>query len=36
MHPITAEFDARKYFEVYLEGYSDGYAMTCQKEIWFV
>lgn len=36
MHPITAEFDARKYFKVYTEGYGDGYAMTCQKEIWFV
>lgn len=36
MHPITTEFDARKYFQVYTEGYGDGYAMTCQKEICFV
>lgn len=36
MHPITTEFDTRKYFELYSEGYGDGFAMTFQKKIRFV
>lgn len=29
MYLIIVEFDVRKYFKVYMEGYGDGYVMIC-------